>query len=193
MKHTSRLLLMAALALACFAVSAAPPEGWYMAGSKPGNYDSGTDAVNSYNSKPSAFMKAKADGDGFGTLMQNFAATQYKGKRVRMSAWVKSEGVSRWAGLWMRIDGPAGANGPQQLGFDNMQNRAIKGTTYWQKYEVVLDVPEAAVGIFFGILQDGPGQVWMNSVEFSVVGKEVPTTSAARSTPDGPQNLTLEK
>jgi hypothetical protein len=31
--------------------------------------------------------------------------------------WVKSEGVERWAGLWMRIDGDSKI--PKQLAFDN--------------------------------------------------------------------------
>jgi len=33
------------------------------------------------------------------------------------------------------------------VAFDNMQDRAIKGTTDWRRYEVVLDVPEDATGI----------------------------------------------
>jgi len=35
-----------------------------------------------------------------------------------------------------------------QLAFDNMENRAIKGTTDWLKYDVVLDIPKDAPGIF---------------------------------------------
>jgi hypothetical protein len=55
-------------------------------------------------------VKAKKPAiDGFGTLMQDFRAKQYVGKRVRFSAFVKSENVEGWAGLWMRVDKGEGA------------------------------------------------------------------------------------
>jgi hypothetical protein len=196
MKNKPNWYLTLALGIAALVpgvVSAAPPDGWILAGSKPANYETGTDQLNSYNSRPSAFMKAKTDGEGFGTLMQSFSAEQYRGKRVRLSGWVKSDMVSRWAGLWMRIDGPVQGGTPQILGFDNMQGRPIKGTLAWQKYEVVLDVPQTANGIAFGILQDGPGEVWLNSVEFAVVGTGVAVTGTTPTVLDGPRNLSLEK
>jgi hypothetical protein len=74
-----------------------------------------------------------------------------------------------------------------------MQDRPIKGTTEWQRYEVVLDVPEGATGIFFGILLDGRGEVWLNSVNFEVVGTDVPVTSGRRARPNGPRNLEFER
>ena len=78
------------------------------------------------------------------------------------------------------------------VAFDNMQNRAIKGTQPWKQCDVVLDVPNDATGIFFGILLSGSGEVWMNDVSFEVVGKEVPATSQlpqAHALPTHPTNL----
>jgi hypothetical protein len=161
-----------------------------MAGSKPANYDTGVDRDTVYNSKPSAYVKAKADQDGFGTLMQQFSADQYVGKRVRFSAYVKSDSVTRWAGLWMRVDGKTSG---RSLAFDNMQDRPITGTTGWQPYAVVLDVPEGATGIALGILLDGPGQVWLNSVNVEVVDASVPATGHSANLPDGPRNLGFDK
>src|SRR5580658_5580470 len=120
-----------------FLLEAAAPEGWLITGSKPQEYDCEVDSQAMYNNKPSAYLEAKkADVEGFGTLMQFFSAGQYTEKRVRLSAFVKSEGVRDWAGLWMRVD-----KGKKLLAFDNMQDRPIKGTTAWHNYEVVLDVP----------------------------------------------------
>jgi hypothetical protein len=183
-------MVIGALAAGAFLALAAAPEGWLLAGSKPANYDTGVDQQTIYNSHPSAYLKAKSDSDGFGTLMQSFSAAQYAGKRVRFSAWVKSEGVSQWAGLWMRID-PASGGAP--MAFDNMQNRPIKGTSDWRKYEVVLDVNAKAGGVNFGILLAGPGAVWMNSTNLEVVGPEVPITTSASAAKDGPVNLGFDK
>jgi hypothetical protein len=77
--------------------------------------------------------------------------------------------------------------------FDNMQNRAVKGTQPWKTYDVVLDVPADATGIYFGVLLSGAGEVWINDVSFEVVGKEIPTTNPAPvqapALPSHPVNL----
>jgi hypothetical protein len=178
------------LLLTCsLALQAAVPEGWFLAGSKPTSYEAGTDAQAFYNGHPSAYLKAKEPvSDGFGTLMQDFRADKYLGKRVRFSAFVKSDGVQDWAGLWMRVD-----KDRDSVAFDNMQARPIKGTTDWQRYEVVLDVPQDATGIFYGILLGGTGTVWLNSVELEVVATDVPTTGGkGPKLSDEPTNKSFE-
>ena len=172
-------------------VKAVVPQGWYMSGTKPAQYEAGTDAQSVYNDHPSAYLKSKRPvKDGFGTLMQGFPADKYLGKRVRLSGFVRSEGVQNVTLLWMRVD-----KGYQAVSFDNMGDRSIKGTTGWQNYAVVLDVPQDATDIFFGLLLNGSGTVWLNSVKFEVVGSDVPTT-AERPTDeiltDEPTNLTFQ-
>jgi hypothetical protein len=126
--------------------------------------------------------------EGFGTLMQEFSAGQYAGKRVRLRASVKAEEVADWAGLWMRVD-----KGSTAVSFDNMAERPIKGTTTWQDYEVILDVPQDATHIAFGILLSKSGSVWLNGVKFESVGLDVPTTGKApKRLPEGPINLNFE-
>lgn len=93
--------------------------------------------------------------------------------------------------MWLRIDGPKG----EPLGFDNMQQRPIKGTTEWKKYEIVLDVPEKAKELAFGLLLTGPGQIWMADLNFETVGQETATTaaSATANVQDAPANLSFDK
>ena len=105
-------------------------------------------------------------------LMQMFKADDYRGKRLRMSAWMKSEDADA-AAPWFRIDGAKG-----MLGFDNMGNRVVKGTSDWKKYESTLDVPSAATNIAFGGLVSGKGQAWLDDFVFEVVGPDVPTTNS---------------
>ena len=74
-----------------------------------------------------------------------------------------------------------------------MMDRPIKGTTTWQNYEVVLDVPQDATGIAFGILLNKSGWVWLNGVKFESVGLDVPVTvKAPAQLPEGPTNLNFE-
>jgi len=153
-------------------VSISAPKGWSLTGSKRQNYLTGIDPKCSYQGLPCAYLRGWPTAtEGFGTLAQSLYASNYLGKRVRFTAWVKSENVNSWAGLWMRID-----SGAQAREFDNMQNRAIKGTTDWRNYSVVLDVPKDATAILFGILLDKSGEVWLSGVKFETVGTDVPVT-----------------
>lgn len=182
----SILVLVAACSLAS---RAAAPKGWFLAGSKPTQYESGIDALG-YNDRPSAFLKAKESRvEGFGTLMQDFRADRFEGKRVRFSAFVRTERAQDWAGLWMRVD-----NDSKPVAFDNMQDRPIKGTTDWKKYEVVLDVPQNATGISLGVLLNGTGSVWLSNAQFEIVGPSVLTTSgpSEQTKPNEPINLGFE-
>ena len=165
--------------------------GWITAGSHPQDYETGVDRTTIHNGKTSGYIKCSAaKARGFGTLMQTFRGSEYLGKQVRLSAYVKSEQVEEWTGLWMRVDGP----NQQQLSFDNMQDRAIQGTTDWQCYEIVLDVPETAIAIAFGVLLAGKGQVWVDNFQFEVVDSELPTTNMQleQQIPLKPQNLDFE-
>jgi hypothetical protein len=165
--------LVIGLGLLSSVALAKAPANWIVAGAAPRDYVVGVDKAVALAGKPSAFIKAaKREPGGFGTLMQIFRADDYRGKRLRFSARVKSSDVAEWAGLWMRVDGKQ----DKPTAFDNMQRRPIKGTTPFTEYQVVLDVAPEAEEIAFGILLDGPGTVWMNALKFDVVDKSVPVT-----------------
>jgi hypothetical protein len=184
-------------------LQAAAPTGWFFAGSKPQQYDCNVDLANPYNGLPSVYIRSKEGitTTGFGSMMQDFSATQYIGKRIRLSGYLKSDSVASWGGLWMRVDDAHQMkNGyPASVAFDNMHDGlkdvSIKGTTNWQNYAVVLDVPEGATGIYIGFLLDGPGTLWLSNVKVEVVGPEVPVTGRPTNgpSPNGPANLSLSQ
>ena len=149
-----------------------PPTGWFVAGDHPENYQMGIDTTVKHSGNASGHIKFIAEtAKGFGTLMQMFQAGEYRGKRLRLSAWMKTEDADS-AHVWMRLDGMK-----SMLGFDNMDNRAVKGTSDWSKYELTLDVPEETIFIAFGAFIIGKGQAWVDDYCLEVVGKDVPTTN----------------
>jgi hypothetical protein len=165
-------LLLTSL-LCCAAYAAELPAPWFMKGDKIESYDAGVDPAVVRDGKPSAFLKSKADKiDGLATIKQRFSADKYRGKRLKVSAWLKTSNVKDAAGVWLRIDG----NEHKMLAFDNMENRPVKGTTDWKQYSCVLDVPEFAHSIHFGFLLFDTGEVWANSFQLQVVSNDVPTT-----------------
>jgi hypothetical protein len=168
--------------------AAAKPAGWFLAGSDPSAYEIERDAGALRDGKSSGRLASIRESKGFGTMMQSFDSADYKGKRLRLSAWVKAKDVKRWAGVWMRVDGESGGS----LAFDNMQSRPIVGTKDWTRYEVVLDVAPNSKAIAFGILLDGEGSVWLNDVQFEVVDASVPVTGNPAQGRK-PANLNFEK
>ncbi|XXY53126.1 hypothetical protein WME91_18525 [Sorangium sp. So ce269] len=169
----------------------ASPSGWSLAGDAPEAYVVGVDSKVKRSGKSAAFLRSVKDpGEKFGTLMQSISASDLRGKRVRLQAWVKTDDVKGWAGLWMRVDGRHSAT----LAFDNMSNRPIKETTDWTQYQVVLDVDKAAESISFGTLLVRTGSLWIDDVELAPVPATVPITelSLARSLPAQPVNPGFE-
>lgn len=91
----------------------------------------------------------------------------------------------------MRIDSAFS----ETLKLDNMQNRPITGTTQWNHYSCVLDVPENAAILNIGILLSGKGQVWLDNAGFQEVDHRIPTTDfkVDEVFSDHPQNLSFEE
>jgi hypothetical protein len=105
--------------------------------------------------------------------MQTISAAPYRGKRVRFSSFVRTDGVAGWSGLWMRIDLAGGKQGA----FDNMQERPIKGTSDWTLHDVVLDVAPDAETVNFGVLQEGFGTTWIDEYRLDPVDSSVASTA----------------
>lgn len=164
------------------------PKGWVKAGSEPKKYEMRVDKGAGQDGKNVATIKSiEKKITGFGTLMQNCLPDNYFGKRIRFSGYIKSLDVVNWSGLWLRVDEK---DSKKSLAFDNMQNRPIKGTTSWQKYEIVLDVPANASNIAYGALLAGTGQIWIDDLKFEIVDESVPTTGKK---PTEPRNLSFEE
>ena len=150
--------------------------GWFMAGSEPKDYTATLDKETFHSGTQSALIThAKSSASGFGTLMQSMDPDDYKGKRWKMTFWIKTENIKGWAGGWMRVDGPKGSD-YRPLSFDNMQDRIIKGTIDWTQYSIVLDVPEESSKVCFGVMLSGKGKLWIDDINFAKVSKKVPVT-----------------
>ena len=54
---------------------------------------------------------------------------------------------------------------------------AIRGTSNWQKYELVMDVPSQSKDIAFGIILSNAGEVWVDDIAFEVVSESTELTS----------------
>lgn len=149
---------------------------WTKRGSEPGSYALGIDSSEQYNNQFAATLKSTAaEIRGFGNARQNISPAPYAGKRIRMTAYMKTKDVANWAAFWLRIDREG-----KPLVMDNMENRPVKGTTDWEKYTLVVDVEGNASDIVFGVMLIGTGQIWFTNPVFEIVDGSVPTTEQHR-------------
>lgn len=166
--------------------------GWFKSGSQPEHYDMSLDKTSTHlgahSLRLTSVTESISEGD-FGAMMQQFKAADYQGKRVKLSGFIRTNDVTIGSGLWMRMDSIY----YDMLGFDNMQDRPIKGNTEWHYYESVLDVPHHTDVINIGVFLEGTGTLWWDHIQFNVVPSTVPTTGMKPSdfVPDGPENLSL--
>ena len=99
------------------------PKGWFWGGGNPkDDYETRTDHTTRHGGKATGYMKsAVSQPQSFRTMMQSIKADDYRGKRVRLSGYVKGENIAKYAGLWLRVDGAG-----YSLNFDNMETDRLK-------------------------------------------------------------------
>lgn len=149
-------------------------EGWrYDYADGDANYfDHGIDPTVRYKGTPSPFLNATAKLPRiYGVISQWIDAEPYRGKRMRFSAYIKTQGVKICAGPMFGLVG--GEHARNYI----MKNRPIKGDTDWKRYEYVADVDDDADSLVLGMNLTGKGKVWMNHLAFEEVGRDVPVSS----------------
>jgi hypothetical protein len=191
----TRLLLAALLATSIASAAEVPapmplaslPTSWSpMTGNGgpealPGTCDIGIDSQKSAPERPVYSVRcANAVLPAFGGARNTIQTAQFRGKRVRVSAWVMASGiegvstpqysgVAGEAGLWLGVGSPR--NG---MAMDRMQNRAIKGSTDWEYRDFVVDVPADNRQMLVGYWMQGKGQLWVRDFSIEVVPDTIP-------------------
>lgn len=166
------------------------PDGWFTSGRLQSRYFRiGLNPDMDGAAVIEAIVNTDIPDDAFGGLMQSISARQYRGRRLRLSAELRSHGAGLGT-IWLRVD-PKG--GGRYLAFDNMtarsENGAVTGDTDWTERHIVLDVADEADSVHFGFLLQERGAVWARNFRLQAVDKNVPTTGGGRPLPDHPSNL----
>jgi hypothetical protein len=106
-----------------------------------------------------------------GGISKHLQASEFLGKRVRLTAYMKTRNVRFWSSL--NLDYRAG---DKNLLYWLGDFKAMKGTKFWKKFEIVFDVPFDTSEITYGASLSGSGQVWFDVVKIEAVDKSVPIT-----------------
>jgi len=131
------------------------------------------DTIVVHGGRAAARLERSASSSGEFTSLTRRLPLEIAGRWIELRGFLRTEGVTGFAGLWMRQDGPTG---PVQ--FDNMQARDLKGTTEWTQYTIRLPLDSTAQAVFVGVLMAGEGKVWADDLELLVDG--APFTAAQK-------------
>jgi len=165
------------------------PEAWHLSGRSPGKYRAGLDPEQTgivlIASRPE-FADLLGE-DDFCTLMQTVDAADFRGQRLQLRAQIKAhaaDGVT----IWFRIDGPNGL-----LAFDNLERSQtdgpLTGSSDWTERTIVLEVPEDAVSLNYGVYLKGRGLGWARGFDLEPVDQTVPLNPRIDRKLRAPTNL----
>ncbi|HTX36576.1 MAG TPA: tetratricopeptide repeat protein [Bryobacteraceae bacterium] len=117
----------------------------------------------------------------FGYMGQSFNAAPYRGRTVRLGAWLRLEPRSPGDLItsWLRMEAPAAEDSAQMRlsvdrqnhrsgFFDNMENRPVRSAE-WTRCEIVGTIDNDARFIEIAVMSIGRGRAWVDDVSFEVV------------------------
>jgi hypothetical protein len=102
----------------------------------------------------------------YGSCMQSIYADPFRGRRIKISAAVRTEISDRvsTAQLWISYDNETDEPGELVA----MQDNPIENDE-WQRYELIISIGPDAGRINYGIMLAGSGRVWMDEVNIEVI------------------------
>ncbi len=139
--------------------------GWTFVEGPSQHFDWGIDTSMIHQGNPSFFLKTKEGASkGKGGLQQAFLADEYRGKRLRLSSFLKTENVEGGTALWIQIEGVNETLRPA-----NAQEHVLQGTHGWVRRELSVEVPQESISVVLGLTLVGRGHIWLSDVRLEVV------------------------
>lgn len=171
-------------------VSCAELPDWILSGSNTIDYIGCLDK-NVGRPAPSAYITNKISSpDGFTSLLQGGWLAEYRGKKIRLSIQIKANNVIDYAGLFLRADNSSSS---ESLAFINsgIAGDQIINSLEWTEKSLILDIPHATENLVYGVYLNGAGEIWLDNVEFEILGEAEPNIPSQPSNPS-PTNLNFE-
>lgn len=173
-----------------YGVPASDTTGWAFSGILEGRFRIESDTAVRHGGAASLRLEPDRRNRGGGALLQQaIRAEAYRGKRVRVRSWVRTEDVARAtmsSSVYAAVDGSITSVRSYTNGID----APIAGTSDWTLVERIVEVPANAeyMTVTFAFTQSmatvtsagitpprpAGGILWIDDVSIEVVGAEVP-------------------
>ena len=133
----------------------------------------------------SAYIRSKRPGAEAAELSQTISAQNVRGRRLRLSAMLRSRSVEDVAVIFVRLNDPGG-----DAAVETSSQPALRGTNHWTELTIVFDVPRPIAEITFGFRLTGTGAISADEFALEMVDPSVPLAGSVSS--KGPRRLTFE-
>ena len=131
------------------------------------SYSLSVDSLIRQHGKFSLVLEQKDPNAQFGAFSFSIKPA-FRGQKLTLKGYIRTENVSGFAGLWARVDGNSGV-----LSFNNMQSQGLKGTNDWKEFSIDIDYnTEDANAIFVGALLAGKGKIWLDNFHLLIDDKD---------------------
>jgi hypothetical protein len=150
----------------------APPGWWFIQHAGPTSFEFAIDDQVAKEGKQSLRIR-RTGTQPFGLVLQRIKPDRFRGKRVRLSAFLRLDNVEPFgrgalrdmsgAVLMLRSEGGTG------MVLDDMRERPLRGTRPWTEVSAEIDVPLSANTLEFAAMLSGTGTLWVDAVRLEVV------------------------
>jgi hypothetical protein len=101
----------------------------------------------------------------YGSVAQDVPRSEFAGKTVRFSAWLKTRGVDSGGASLFIIADVTGSS----FVYNFMPGAEVKGTHDWARYSLTLAAPALTNRVRVGATLEGKGTVWLDDAELEVL------------------------
>ena len=155
------------------------PRGWQLYSPTPAAFELSSDHLKVWQGAASAridVVDQESAQRSFGGAMQIIRADAYRAKRVRFSAFVRTQGADA-ATIAIGADDQNGASvtGKFML-VDVRREFPVRGDSGWTLLAMVIEIPRTAVTLKFGAFLLGRGVLWADTARLEAVDATVPLT-----------------
>lgn len=167
------------------------PQNWEKGGSWAGNFKMEFEKSELKEGKQSIKLYSKPEEIyGSGTVEQRFSGINYRGKKLKLTAWVKTSDVKYWTSLFIGFDQENAENSFSTEGSNIMKLEKIRGYHDWIQISTERDVPWNTEIIKIGLVLFGKGCVWADGMELTAIDAFIPKPIGLN---DSPLNLGFEE
>jgi hypothetical protein len=183
-------------------VGGSPPGWWFIQHAGAPSFEFAIDDRISKDGQRSLRIK-RTGTEPFGLILQTVRGGQFRGKRVRLTAFLRLDNVEPFGrGALRDMSGATlllRSQGNGAFALDDMRDRPLRGTKAWSKAGVEIDVPPTADIVEFGATLSGTGTLWATAFKLEVVelsatarsdaNMGIEARAVARELPPGPTAL----
>lgn len=149
------------------AINGTLPKDWFIWGK---GYDASIDNTVVHEGRNSIAICSteKRTSNSYGSIYYDIPAN-YEGKEIELKGYMKFDGVrDGYVGLMLSV-----LNSMTSLGYNDMKQENIQGTSDWTQYTVKLPFPKNAKTISIGAVLTGTGKVWVDDFQLLIDNEDI--------------------